>query len=225
MSATRQVRNVRITSVGCYVPPRTLTNADLEKIVETTDEWIVSRPGIRTPHIADEDVATSDLAVEAAKVALAQRSLSGSDIETVIVCTVTPDMLFPSTACLVQDRIGAKGADAGNVTVLESFYPLADVIELLKNEDVVPAGANRPLYLLAPLITAVPALIAFAVIPYGGVYQFGDTVVSLVVADIDWGVLYIFVIGSLATYAAAIAGWASNDDSCAGPPKPTLKAH
>ena len=110
MSATRQIRNVRITSVGCYVPPRTLTNADLEKMVDTNDEWIVSRTGIRTRHIADEDVATSDLAVEAAKVALAQRSLSGSDIETLIVCTVTPDMLFPSTACLVQDRIGAKGA-------------------------------------------------------------------------------------------------------------------
>ena len=110
MSATREVRSVRITSVGCYVPPRTLTNADLEKMLETNDEWIVSRTGIRTRHVADEDVATSDLAVEAAKVALAQRSLTGSDIETVIVCTVTPDMFFPSTACLVQDRIGAKGA-------------------------------------------------------------------------------------------------------------------
>ena len=110
MSDIRQVRRVRITSVGCYVPPRTLTNADLEKMVETNDEWIVSRTGIRTRHIADADVATSDLAVEAAKVALAQRSLTGNDIETVIVCTVTPDMFFPSTACLVQDRIGAKGA-------------------------------------------------------------------------------------------------------------------
>jgi NADH-quinone oxidoreductase subunit H len=115
---------------------------------------------------------------------------------------------------IMQDRIGAKGADAGKVTALESFYPLADVIELLEKEDVVPAGANRLLYLLAPLITAVSALVAFAVIPYGGVYQFGNTVVSLVVADIDWGVLYIFAIGSLAAYAAVISGWASNDDSC-----------
>lgn len=106
----RAVQSVKITAVGCYVPPGTLTNADLEKSVETNDDWIVSRTGIRTRHIADENTATSDLAVEAAREALAQRNLSGSDIETIIVCTVTPDMFFPSTACLVQDRIGAKGA-------------------------------------------------------------------------------------------------------------------
>ena len=110
MQTPRAVQNVKITAVGCYVPPRTLTNADLEKTVDTNDDWIVSRTGIRTRHIADENTATSDLAVEAAHEALAQRNLSGSDIETIIVCTVTPDMFFPSTACLVQDRIGAKGA-------------------------------------------------------------------------------------------------------------------
>ncbi len=104
------LRRAQITAVGCYVPPRQLTTADLEKLVETNAEWIVSRTGIRTRHIADDDMATSDLAVEAAKVALAQRNLNGNQIETIIVCTVTPDMLFPSTACLVQDRIGAKGA-------------------------------------------------------------------------------------------------------------------
>jgi len=82
----------------------------LEKTVETNDDWIVSRTGIRTRHIADENTATSDLATEAAREVLAQTNLSGSDIETIIVCTVTPDMFFPSTACLVQDRIGAKGA-------------------------------------------------------------------------------------------------------------------
>ena len=110
MQTSRAVQNVKITSVGCYVPPGTLTNADLEKIVETNDDWIVSRTGIRTRHIADENTATSDLATEAAREVLAQTNLSGSDIETIIVCTVTPDMFFPSTACLVQDRIGAKGA-------------------------------------------------------------------------------------------------------------------
>ena len=104
------LRKAQITAVGCYVPPRELTNADLEKLVETNDDWIVSRTGIRTRHIADDGMATSDLAVEAAKAALAQRNISGAQIETIIVCTVTPDMLFPSTACLVQDRIGAKGA-------------------------------------------------------------------------------------------------------------------
>jgi 3-oxoacyl-[acyl-carrier-protein] synthase-3 len=103
-------RNVKITSVGCYVPPKTLTNADLEALVETNDEWIVSRTGIRSRHIAGDEMATSDLAVEAARVALDQRNLTGDDVETIIVCTVTPDMLFPSTACLVQDRLGAKHA-------------------------------------------------------------------------------------------------------------------
>ncbi len=110
MSDRPLLRKAQITAVGCYVPPRELTNADLEKLVETNDDWIVSRTGIRTRHIAGEDMATSDLAVEAAKAALAQRNLNGDRIQTIIVCTVTPDMLFPSTACLVQDRIGAKGA-------------------------------------------------------------------------------------------------------------------
>jgi 3-oxoacyl-[acyl-carrier-protein] synthase III len=109
-SKGRLSRNVKITSVGCYVPPKMLTNADLEKMVETNDEWIVSRTGIRSRHIAGDDMATSDLAVEAARVALKQRDLSPDDVETIIVCTVTPDMLFPSTACLVQDRLGAKHA-------------------------------------------------------------------------------------------------------------------
>jgi 3-oxoacyl-[acyl-carrier-protein] synthase-3 len=103
-------RNVKITSVGCYVPPKTLTNADLEALVETNNEWIVSRTGIQSRHIAGDEMATSDLAVEAARVALDQRNLTGDDVETIIVCTVTPDMLFPSTACLVQDRLGAKQA-------------------------------------------------------------------------------------------------------------------
>ena len=107
---SRHVRRAKISAVGCYVPPKTLTNADLEKIVDTNDEWIVTRTGIRTRHIAEDEVATSDMAVEAAKLVLEQRGLKGSDIETLIVCTVTPDMMFPSTACLVQDRIGAKGA-------------------------------------------------------------------------------------------------------------------
>jgi len=87
-----------------------LTNKDLEKLVDTTDEWIMTRTGIRERHIADPEVATSDMAIEAAKCALAQRGIDASELQTIIVCTVTPDMLFPSTACLVQNGIGAKGA-------------------------------------------------------------------------------------------------------------------
>lgn len=100
----------KISALGTYVPPKLLTNADLEKMVETTDDWIMSRVGIRERHIAERGVATSDLATEAAKKALAQRGLAPTDIDAIIVGTVTPDMLFPSTACLVQHKLGAKGA-------------------------------------------------------------------------------------------------------------------
>jgi 3-oxoacyl-[acyl-carrier-protein] synthase-3 len=79
-------------------------------MVDTNDEWIMQRVGIRERHIAPPEMATSDMALQAACTALAQRGISGAEIEAIIVCTVTPDMMFPSTACLVQDRLGAKGA-------------------------------------------------------------------------------------------------------------------
>jgi 3-oxoacyl-[acyl-carrier-protein] synthase-3 len=100
----------KISALGTYVPPRLLTNANLEKMVDTTNDWIMSRVGIRERHIVEKGVATSDLAVEAAKKALANRGFAPTDIEALIVGTVTPDMLFPSTACLVQHKLGAKGA-------------------------------------------------------------------------------------------------------------------
>jgi 3-oxoacyl-[acyl-carrier-protein] synthase-3 len=100
----------KISALGCYVPPRVLTNADLEKMVETNDQWILERTGISERHIAAPDVATSDLASCAAKAALAQRGIDANEIDAILVCTVTPDMLFPSTACLVQDNIGAGKA-------------------------------------------------------------------------------------------------------------------
>jgi len=100
----------KITALGCYTPPGLLTNQDLEKMVDTTNEWILQRVGISQRHIAAPEVATSDMAAEAAKIALEQRGISASDLDAIIVCTVTPDMLFPSTACLVQDRLGARHA-------------------------------------------------------------------------------------------------------------------
>lgn len=100
----------KITALGCYSPPKVLTNHELEKIVETNDKWIVERTGIRERRIAEPGVATSDMAVAAAKVVLEQRGIAANEVEAIIVCTVTPDMLFPATACLVQDRIGATGA-------------------------------------------------------------------------------------------------------------------
>jgi 3-oxoacyl-[acyl-carrier-protein] synthase III len=100
----------KISALGCYVPPGVLTNQDLEKLVDTTDQWILERTGIKERHIAAPEVATSDMAVEAARCVLLHRGIAATEIEAIIVCTVTPDMMFPSTACLVQDRIGAKGA-------------------------------------------------------------------------------------------------------------------
>ncbi len=105
-----QLRRAKISALGTYVPPRLLTNADLEKMVETSDSWIMDRTGIRQRHVVDKGVATSDIAFEAAKKALAERGIPATDIEAIIVATVTPDMLFPSTACLVQNKLGAKGA-------------------------------------------------------------------------------------------------------------------
>ena len=101
---------VKISGVGCYVPPSILSNKDLEKMVETSEDWILSRTGIVKRHIAGDGVATSDLATEAARELLAKTGVSPEEVEAILVCTVTPDMLFPSTACLVQDRLGAKGA-------------------------------------------------------------------------------------------------------------------
>lgn len=106
----RASRRAKISALGTYVPPRVLSNKDLEKMVDTSDEWIYSRVGIRERHLVDKGVATSDMAVEAAKQCLAERGIPATGLEAIIVATVTPDMFFPATACLVQDRLGAKGA-------------------------------------------------------------------------------------------------------------------
>ena len=99
----------KISALGTYVPPRILSNADLERMVETSNDWILERTGIRERHLVEKGQATSDLAVEAAKRALGERGLQPTDIEAILVATVTPDMFFPSTACLVQHKLGAKG--------------------------------------------------------------------------------------------------------------------
>jgi 3-oxoacyl-[acyl-carrier-protein] synthase III len=103
-------RRAKITALGTYVPPQVLTNKDLEKMVDTNDQWIIERTGIRERHVLAKGQGTSDMCVEAAKKALAARGIAPSEVEVIIVGTVTPDMMFPSTACLVQDKIGAKGA-------------------------------------------------------------------------------------------------------------------
>jgi 3-oxoacyl-[acyl-carrier-protein] synthase-3 len=98
----------KISALGTYLPPRVLTNADLEKMVDTTDEWIMERVGIRERHLADKGVGTSDLAVAAVKNLLESHPLDLQEVDLIIVGTVTPDMMYPSTACLVQHKLGIK---------------------------------------------------------------------------------------------------------------------
>jgi len=143
-----QVRvRAKISSVGAYVPPRLLTNGDLEKMVATNDQWITERTGIRERHIVDKGVATSDLAVEAAKRCLATRGVEASEVEVIIVATVTPDMFFPATACLVQDKLGAKGAWGFDLSAACSGFPYAlqvgaKLVESGMHKKVLVIGAD-----------------------------------------------------------------------------------
>jgi len=98
----------KITGVAGYVPPRVVTNFDLEKVMETSDEWIRTRTGIRERHHADPGVAASHLGTEAAKKLLAAKGVSPEEIGMIVVATVTPDMFFPATACLIQNQMGAN---------------------------------------------------------------------------------------------------------------------
>ncbi len=115
-------------------------------------------------------------------------------------------------SAVMQDRIGANRADINGITLLGLLHPLADILKLLAKEDVVPTGANRFMHLISPVIAAVPAVIAFAVIPFGGIYTFAGEEISLVAANPDWGLLYIFAIGSIAMYGTVMAGWSSNNN-------------
>ncbi len=102
-------RRAKITALGTYVPPDVLTNQDLEKMVETSDQWIMERSGIRERRVLAKGLGVSDICTEAAKKCLAARGIGPSEVEVIIVGTVTPDMMYPATACLVQHKIGATG--------------------------------------------------------------------------------------------------------------------
>lgn len=120
--ATTSARAVRIAGTGSYVPEKILTNADLEKRVETTDEWIVTRTGIRERRIAAPDEFTSHLATHAARRALEQAALDPKDVQLIIIATITPDTLTPSTACYVQQNLGAFGAVAFDISAACSGF-------------------------------------------------------------------------------------------------------
>jgi len=124
-----------------------LTNQDLARMVETSNEWILQRVGISQRHIAAPEVATSDLAVEAAKIALERRGIDAGELDAIILCTVTPDMLFPSTACLVQDRLGATHAWGFDLVAACSgfVYGLTTAVHLVSagsHEKVLVIGAD-----------------------------------------------------------------------------------
>jgi 3-oxoacyl-[acyl-carrier-protein] synthase III len=129
----------KITGIAGYVPPKVLTNADLEKMVETNDEWIRTRTGIRERHITENGVASSDLATAAAKELLAQTGTDPGDIDLIVLASVTPDMFFPATACLVQDRIGAKKAWGFDLSAACSGFAYA----LTVGAQFVGSGAHR----------------------------------------------------------------------------------
>jgi 3-oxoacyl-[acyl-carrier-protein] synthase III len=129
----------KITGVAGYLPPRIATNSDLEKLVDTSDEWIRTRTGIRERHYADPGVASSHLGTEAAKKLLAAQGIGADEIELIVVATVTPDMFFPATACLIQDRLGAKNAWGFDLSAACSGFAYA----LTVGAQFVGAGTHK----------------------------------------------------------------------------------
>jgi 3-oxoacyl-[acyl-carrier-protein] synthase-3 len=129
----------KISGVAGFVPPRVMTNDDLSKFVETNDEWIRTRTGIRERHVVDKGMATSHMATEAAKCVLQQTKTDAADIDLIVVASVTPDMFFPATACLVQDRIGASKAWGFDLSAACSGFAYA----LTVGAQFVGAGSHK----------------------------------------------------------------------------------
>src|SRR5690554_2718478 len=140
-------RRATITGLGKYIPAKVLTNKDLEKMVDTSDEWITSRTGIKERHIVEDNVSTSDIAYEAAQEALKNSGLTAKDIELIIVATVTADMAFPATACILQERLGAVNAaafdlEAGCSGFVYNLAVAAQFIESGLYENALVIGAE-----------------------------------------------------------------------------------
>lgn len=141
-----------IIGLGYYVPSRKITNADLEKMVDTSDEWITTRTGIKERRIAAKNEATSDLAANAAKEALKNAKVKAEDLDLIIVATATPDMQFPSTACLVQKAIGAKNAAAFDISAACAGY----VYGLTIARQFIEAGSVKKILVIgAETLTSV----------------------------------------------------------------------
>ncbi len=147
-----ELRGTYIAGTGHYLPEKILTNADLEKMVDTTDEWIRKMTGMKIRHVAGEDQATSDLCVEAAKNALDMAGMGPEDIDLILVGTITPDMMFPATAPLVQDKLGCKNIPAFDFSIACSGF----VYGLQMAQQFVSTGAyNNVLLISADILTRI----------------------------------------------------------------------
>jgi 3-oxoacyl-[acyl-carrier-protein] synthase-3 len=146
------LRRTKITAVSHYLPERRVTNKDFEKTLETSDQWIFERTGIRERRWVEKGTGTSDLAAEAVKLLLAQRRIDASEIDLIIVGTVTPDMFFPSTACLVQNKIGAKNAWGFDLSGACSGF----IYALATGAQFISTGAHRKVIVIgADVMTSI----------------------------------------------------------------------
>jgi len=145
-------RRAAITALGICVPKKVVTNADLEKVVETSDEWIRTRTGIERRHVVEPGTPTSEIAVAAAREALRRRGLGPDDLDLIIVATVTPDMIFPATACIVQDKLGASRAWGFDLSAACSGF----VYALTVGAQFVMSGAHRRVLVIgADVMTSI----------------------------------------------------------------------
>ncbi|HEX6466607.1 MAG TPA: beta-ketoacyl-ACP synthase III [Terriglobales bacterium] len=175
----------KISALGTYVPPRLLTNHDLEKMVDTSDQWILDRTGIKQRHIVEKGTATSDLACRAARQAFEQRGTDPGSVEAIIIGTVTPDMIFPSTACMVQTKLGCTGAWGFDVSAACSGFLYA----LQTGVQFVQTGAHKK-------VLVIGADVMSSIIDYtdrATCVIFGDgagaVLVEPVEADEDFGII------------------------------------
>jgi 3-oxoacyl-[acyl-carrier-protein] synthase-3 len=142
-----KLKSAGIIGTGSYVPEREVTNFDMEEMVDTSDEWIVSRTGIKSRRFADDETATSDLALEASKKALKDADITAEDLDLIIVATITPDMSFPATACIIQDKLGATHAAAFDLSAACSgfLYGLTVANQMIASglyENILVIGAE-----------------------------------------------------------------------------------
>jgi 3-oxoacyl-[acyl-carrier-protein] synthase III len=138
------MQGVRIAGVGHYAPERVLTNADFERMFDTSDEWIISRTGMRERHIARDDEPTSDMALAASRTAIARAGITPADIDCIIVATVTPDYIFPATACILGSKLGIEGVPAFDIEIACSGF----IYGLAVASSMVRAGLYRNILLV-----------------------------------------------------------------------------